>query len=187
MDESPKQLIGHTRKPLPMSAGGEQKCDYEYERLGVCNIFLVSEPLAGYRKVKITTNKCKTDWAEFMEEIAQAYPQAEKITLVMDNLGTHTPGALYERFEPIKAKQIWDRFEFVYTPKHGSWLNMAEIELNVLNNQCLDRRIRTIEEVREESEAWEKARNGHKKKINWQFTTEDARIKLKRLYPSYES
>lgn len=186
MDESPKQLIGDTRKPVPMSEGHDRKCDYEYERLGVCNVFLASEPLAGYRKVKITSNKCKTDWAEFIEEIAGNYPDAEKITLVMDNLGTHTPGAFYERFKPAKAKQIWDRFEFVYTPKHGSWLNMAEIELNVLNNQCLGRRIRTIEEVCKESEAWELARNGHKKKINWQFTTDDARIKLKRLYPSYD-
>lgn len=185
MDESPKQLIGETRTPVPMKEGHEQKCDYEYERLGVCNIFLANEPLAGYRKVKITENKCKGDWAEFVKEIAETYPDAEKITLVMDNLGTHTPGALYERFNPAEAKQIWDRFEFVYTPKHGSWLNMAEIELNVLNNQCLGRRIPTIEKVRTESEAWEQARNGFNKKINWQFTTEDARIKLKRLYPSY--
>lgn len=186
MDESPKQLIGETRMPVPMIEGHEQKCDYEYERLGVCNIFLANEPLAGYRKVKITETKCKGDWAEFVKEIAETYPNAEKITLVMDNLGTHTPGALYERFNPAEAKRIWDRFEFVYTPKHGSWLNMAEIELNVLNNQCLGRRIPTIEKVRKESEAWELARNGFNKKINWQFTTEDARIKLKRLYPSYD-
>lgn len=187
MDESPKQLIGETHVPIPMSKGHDRKCDYEYERLGVCNIFLANEPLAGFRTVKITDKKCKVDWAEFIKEIAdEHYPEAELITLVMDNLGTHTPGALYERYEAAEAKRILDRFEFVFTPKHGSWLDMAEIELNVLNNQCLSQRIGTIEKVREEVEAWETARNGFTKKINWQFTTEKARIKLKRLYPSYE-
>lgn len=188
MDESPKQLIGETRVPIPMSKGHDRKCDYEYERLGVCNIFLANEPLAGFRTVKTTDKKCKVDWAEFIKEIAdENYPEAELITLVMDNLGTHTAGALYERYEPKEAKRILDRFEFVYTPKHGSWLDMAEIELNVLNNQCLGKRIGSIEEVRKEVEAWELARNGLNKKINWQFTTEKARIKLKRLYPSYDS
>ena len=187
MDESPKQLIGETRVPIPMSKGHDLKCDYEYERLGVCNIFLANEPLAGFRTVKITDKKCKVDWAEFIKEISdEHYPEAELITLVMDNLGTHTPGAFYERYEPAEAKRILDRFEFVFTPKHGSWLDMAEIELNVLNNQCLGRRIGSIEEVRDEVEAWELARNGLDKKINWQFTTEKARIKLKRLYQSYD-
>lgn len=187
MDESPKQLIGETRVSIPMSKGHDRKCDYEYERFGVCNIFLVNEPLKGFRKVKVTTKKCKVDWAEFIKEIADnLYPEVDKITLVMDNLGTHTAGALYERFEPIEAKRIWDRFEFIYTPKHGSWLNMAEIELNVLNNQCLPRRINTIEKVVDQAKAWEIARNGFKKKINWQFTTNMARNKLKRLYPSYD-
>jgi len=187
MDESPKQLIGETRVPIPMSKGHDRKCDYEYERLGMCNIFLANEPLAGFRKVKITDRKCKTDWAEFIKEIAdEHYPETEVITLVMDNFGTHTPGAFYERFEPAEAKRILDRFEFVYTPKHGSWLDMAEIELNVLNNQCLGRRIDSIDKVRDEVEAWEKSRNGLEKKINWQFTTDKARIKLKRLYPSYD-
>ena len=187
MDESPKQLIGETRVPIPMSKGYDRKCDYEYERLGMCNIFLANEPLAGFRKVKITDRKCKTDWAEFIKEIAdEHYPETEVITLVMDNFGTHTPGAFYERFEPAEAKRILDRFEFVYTPKHGSWLDMAEIELNVLNNQCLGRRIDSIDKVRDEVEAWEKSRNGLEKKINWQFTTDKARIKLKRLYPSYD-
>jgi hypothetical protein len=130
----------------------------------------------------------KTDWAEFIRGIADTYyPDANKITLVMDNLGTHTPGALYERFEPKEAKRIWDRFEFVYTPKHGSWLNMAEIELNVLNNQCLGRRIGNVEIVRHEVGVWEIDRNNMDKKIHWQFTTTDARIKLIRLYPSYHS
>jgi hypothetical protein len=187
MDESPKQLIGETRVPIPMSKGHDRKCDYEYERLGVCNIFLANEPLAGFRTVKITDKKCKVDWAEFIKEIAdEHYPEAEVITLVMDNLGTHTPGAFYDRFEPAEAKRILDRFEFVFTPKHGSWLDMAEIELNVLNNQCLGRRIDSIDKVRSEVEAWEKSRNGFNKKINWQFNTDKARIKLKRLYPSYE-
>ncbi len=186
MDESPKQMIGETRVPIPMIKGHARKCDFEYERLGVCNIFLANEPLAGFRTVKITSNKCKVDFAKFIKEIAdEHYPEAELITLVMDNLGTHTAGAFYERFEPVEAKRILDRFEFVYTPKHGSWLNMAEIELNVLNNQCLGRRIGKIEEVKDEVKAWEQARNGFDKKINWQFTTDKARIKLKRLYPSY--
>jgi len=188
MDESPKQLIGETRLPIPMEKGHDCKCDYEYQRLGVCNIFLACEPLAGFRKFKITESKCKVDWAEFIKEIADShYPDANKITLVMDNLGTHTPGALYERFEPAEAKRIWDRFEFVYTPKHGSWLNMAEIELNVLNNQCLGRRISKVETVRNEVIAWENDRNNLDKKIKWQFTTADARVKLTRLYPSYHS
>ncbi len=188
MDESPKQLIGETRVPIPMSKGHDRKCDYEYERLGVCNIFLANEPLSGFRTVKITDRKCKVDWAEFIKEIAdEHYPEAKLITLVMDNLGTHTPGAFYERFEPAEAKRILDRFEFVFTPKHGSWLDMAEIELNVLNNQCLGRRIDSIEKVRDEVEAWGKSRNGLEKKINWQFTTDKARIKLRRLYPSYDS
>jgi hypothetical protein len=187
MDESPKQLIGETRVPIPMSKGHDRKCDYEYQRFGVCNIFLANEPLAGFRTVKITDKKCKVDWAEFMKEIAdEHYPEAELITLVMDNLGTHTSGAFYERYEPAEAKRILDRFEFVYTPKHGSWLDMAEIELNVLNNQCLAQRIDSIEKVRAEVEAWEKARNALNKKINWQFTTDKARIKLRRLYPSYD-
>ena len=137
--------------------------------------------------MKITGRKCKVDWAEFIKEIAdEHYPEAKVITLVMDNLGTHTPGAFYERFKPVEAKRILDRFEFVFTPKHGSWLDMAEIELNVLNNQCLGRRIDTIDKVRGEVEAWEKARNGLNKEINWQFTTDKARIKLRRLYPSYD-
>ena len=187
MDESPKQLIGETRVPIPMSKGHDRKCDYEYERLGMCNIFLANEPLAGFRKVKITDRKCKVDWAEFIKEIAdEHYPETEIITLVMDNFGTHTPGAFYERYEPAEAKRILDRFEFVFTPKNGSWLDMAEIELNVLNNQCLGRRIGSIDKVRDEVEAWEKSRNGLEKKINWQFTTDKARIKLRRLYPSYD-
>ena len=187
MDESPKQLIAETRTPIPASPGRPYRSDYEYKRCGVCNIFMASEPLAGKRIVKITERKTKRDWALFLEEIADHYQEAEKITLVMDNLNTHTPGALYETFCPDKAKALWDRFEFVYTPKHGSWLNMAEIELNVLIGQCLGRRIGNIEEVKREVSAWQKHRNNKEAKVNWQFTADDARIKLSRLYPILDS
>ncbi|OKY74221.1 MAG: IS630 family transposase [Desulfobulbaceae bacterium DB1] len=187
MDESPKQLIGETRCPIPASPGQPARHDYEYCRRGVCNIFLACEPLAGKRMVTITERKTKPDWALFLEEIASQYNNAEKITLVMDNLNTHEPGSLYETFAPEKAKALWDRFEFVYTPKHGSWLNMAEIELNVLTGQCLDRRIDDIEVVRKEVRAWQETRNNRDAKVNWQFTAKDARIKLARLYPTLNS
>lgn len=187
MDESPKQLIGEVRAPVPAAPGQPAKQDYEYRRVGVCNIFLACEPLAGKRRVTITERKTKRDWAVFLERIAGHYSNADKITLVMDNLNTHEPGALYEAFPPEKAKALWDRFEFVYTPKHGSWLNMAEIELNVLTGQCLNRRIDDIEVVRKEVNAWQKHRNNRQAKVNWQFTTKDARIKLSRLYPTLES
>jgi len=184
MDESPKQLIRETKHPIKARPGSLEKFDYEYVRCGVCNIFLASEPLAGKRYVKITERKTKTDWAYFIEEIARKYPNAEKIILIMDNYSTHKGGSLYEAFEPEKAKKLWDRFQFVYTPIHGSWLNMAEIELNVLNGQCLNRRIDKITTIAKECEAWQNNRNNKNAEINWQFTTENARIKLKRLYPS---
>jgi len=184
MDESPKQLIAETKVPIPASPGQPVKHDYEYRRCGVCNVFLACEPLAGKRMVKVTERKTKQDWSCFLEEIAGQYKSAEKITLIMDNLNTHNPGSLYETFEPNKARAIWDRFEFVYTPKHGSWLNMAEIELNVLTGQCLKRRIDDIEVVRQEALAWQEFRDNKNAKVNWQFTTEDARIKLYRLYPT---
>ena len=184
MDESPKQLIAESKGPILVSPGQPAKHDYEYRRCGVCNIFLACEPLAGKRMVKISERKTKQDWAFFLKDIAGQYKTAKKITLVMDNLNTHTPGSLYETFSPDQAKALWDRFEFVYTPKHGSWLNMAEIELNVLNGQCLNRRIDAIEVVRRESLAWQEFRNNKGAKVNWQFTTEDARIKLTRLYPT---
>ena len=186
MDESPKQLIAETKTPIPAAPGRPYRSDYEYRRCGVCNIFMASEPLAGKRIVKITERKTKSDWAMFLEEIAEQYQEAERITLVMDNLNTHTPGAFYETFCPDKAKALWDRFEFVYTPKHGSWLNMAEIELNVLISQCLGRRIDNIEEIKQEVSAWQKHRDNKKAKVNWQFSAEDARIKLSRLYPTLE-
>ena len=186
MDESPKQLIGETRIGSPMKPGQEKREDYEYVRKGTCNIFMVNEPLAGKRHVKVTERKTKQDWAILVKEIADdLYPGAERIILVMDNLNTHTPGALYEAFKPAEAKRILDRFEFVFTPKHGSWLNMAEIELNVLNNQCLSRRIDNTEEIRCQTTAWMNHRNNKDAKINWQFTTKESRIKLKRLYPSF--
>ncbi len=187
MDESPKQLIKETRKPIQAFPGQLARHDYEYERCGVCNIFMANEPLAGKRFVQITERKTKTQWAHFIDKIAENYPEAEKIILVMDNLNTHNPGALYETFNPEKAKKLWDRFEFVYTPKHGSWLNMAEIELNVLNGQCLKRRIGDISLVKSEVEAWQNHRNNKDARISWQFTTEKARVKLKRLYPTYEA
>ena len=187
MDESPKQLIGEKKIPIPALPGQPAKYDYEYKRCGVCNIFMACEPLAGKRMVKITERKTKQDWSYFLEEIAAQYENAEKITLVMDNLNTHSPGSFYETFQPNKAKALWDRFEFVYTPKHGSWLNMAEIELNVLTGQCLNRRIDNIEDVRKETEAWQEFRNNKNSKVNWQFTADDARIKLSRLYPTLES
>ncbi len=186
MDESPKQLIGEIKTPISAKPGSCAKYDYEYKRNGVCNIFMACEPLAGKRLVKITQKKTKIDWAYFLAEIAEYYSDAEKITLVMDNLNTHTPGSLYEAFQPAKAKQLWDRYDFVFTPKHGSWLNMAEIELNVLISQCLSRRIDNIEEVQRETAAWQEYRNNKNSKVNWQFTTDDARIKLARLYPSVE-
>lgn len=186
MDESPKQLIGETKIPIPASVGTAAKYDYEYKRNGVCNIFMACEPLAGKRMVKITERKTKKDWSYFIAEIAEEYKIAEKITLVMDNLNTHTPGSLYETFPPNEAKKLWDKFEFVYTPKHGSWLNMAEIELNVLIGQCLNRRIDNIEDVKTETAAWQKFRNNKIAKVNWQFTTSDSRIKLSRLYPTLD-
>ena len=179
MDESPKQLIAETRITDKLK-DGTKLIDYEYSRKGVCNIFIANEPLAGKRFVKITERKTKKDWATFIKEIADNYQGAKKITLVMDNLNTHKASSFYEAFAPEKAKQIWDRFEFVFTPKHGNWLNMAEIELNVLNGQCLNRRIDTIEKVEQEVKAWQEHRNNKKSKINWRFTTENSRIKLKK-------
>lgn len=148
MDETPRQLIKETRQVIPCAPGQPERHDYEYERCGVYNIFLACEPLARKRLVKATERKTKLDWAQFLGELAQQYPDAEKITLVMDNLNTHKPGSLYEALPPAQAKRLWDRFEFVYTPKHGSWLNMAEIELNVLIRQCLSGRMESLRQSR---------------------------------------
>jgi len=187
MDESPRQLIRETRLPLPSRPGVVERYDYEYERCGVCSIFMAVEPLASKRSVQIKERRTKTDWALFLKDIAGCYDRAEKITLVMDNLNTHVPGSLYEAFPPAVAKALWDRFEFVYTPKHGSWLNVAEIELRVLIQQCLNRRIGTLKEMRTAACAWEKRRDNAPSRINWQFTTDDARIKLRRLYPTFQT
>lgn len=187
MDESPRQLIDEVKTPIAGAPGRPARYDYEYKRHGVCNVFMANEPLAGKRIVKVTERKTKQDWALFVAEIAEYYRDAEKITLVMDNLNTHKPGSLYERFMPDQAKKLWDRFDFVYTPKHGSWLNMAEIELNVLIRQCLNRRIADMSTVATEVDAWQNHRDTRNAMINWQFTTKDARIKLKRLYPTLQA
>lgn len=187
MDETPRQLIRETRTPLPTRPGQPARHDYEYERCGVANVFMATEPLAGKRMTKVTERKRKVDWAQFVDDIARHYPDAEKITLVMDNLSTHAPGAFYEAFAPAQAQALWDRFELVYTPKHGSWLNVAEIELNVMIRQCLARRIDNRDKLREEVAAWQAHRDQLKAKVNWQFTTQDARVKLKRLYPTFDA
>jgi len=184
MDESPKQLIEEVAS-TPISPGQEARVDYEYIRHGMINIFIANEPLKGNRLVEVTEFKTKKDWARFVKRISdEMYPEAKKIKLVMDNFKTHDASAFYEIFQPEEAKRLMDRFEFVFTPKHGSWLNMAEIELHVLNGQCLNRRIDSIEKIITEVNAWQDYRNNKNSKINWQFTTKDARIKLKRLYPS---
>ena len=184
MDESPKQLIEEVASTA-MKPGQETRIDYEYIRHGMVNIFMANEPLRGKRMVEITAFKTKKDWAIFLKRIAsEMYPEAEKIRLVMDNFKTHDASAFYETFVPEEAKKLLDRFEFIYTPKHGSWLNMAEIEFHVLNGQCLKRPISTIEQIKEEVQAWQDHRNNKDATINWQFTTHDARIKLKRLYPT---
>jgi DDE superfamily endonuclease len=187
MDETSKQLIRETRAPLPATPGQPLRHDSEYERCGVCNLFLFFEPLTGWREVTVTARRTRTDWADAIRNLVDVhYPHAEKIVLVLDNLNTHTPGSLYEAFPPAEAKRLTDKLEIHYTPKHGSWLNMAEIELSILSRQCLDRRIDTAPELQAEATAWEERRNQKGATIDWRFTTADARIKLRRLYPSYQ-
>jgi hypothetical protein len=186
-DETSKQLIGESRLPLPAQPGQPERYDYEYVRNGVANIFMFCAPLHNWRHVKVTEHRTKQDWAQCMRELVDVYfPDAIQVRLVEDNLNTHDPSALYEVFEPAEAKRILDRLEFHYTPKHGSWLNMAEIELSVLSGQCLDQRIPDLPCLAHEVAAWEADRNTAKATVNWRFTTADARIKLKRLYPSLE-
>jgi hypothetical protein len=185
VDEASKQLVGEVRSPLPMEPGKPERFDSHYRRNGTCNLFLCCEPLRGRRYVKVTARRTKIDFAELICELVDVhYPEAEKIVLVMDNLNTHTPGSLYDAFEPAEAKRLSDRLEIHYTPKHGSWLNIAECELSVLSSQCTDRRIADDKTLRREVDAWQQERNAKKVTVDWQFTTEDARIKLKRLYPS---
>ena len=187
LDESSKQLLKETRIPLPVKPGHPQYYDYEYERNGVCNLFMLSEPLAGWRHVEVTDRRTKLDYARIIKYLVdERYPYAQRITLVQDNLNTHVPSALYEAFQPAEAKRILDKLEFHYTPKHGSWLNIAEIELSVLTRQCLDQRIPDKQSLQQQVAAWSAERNAKATVVNWRFTTEDARIKLKRLYPSIE-
>ena len=183
-DEHPMQLIAETRLPLPAKPGQPERYDYEYKRNGTRNLFMFFEPLGGWRHVKVTAQRTKLDFAECMRDLVDDFfPDADKIVLVLDNLNTHTPASLYEAFEPVEAKRILDRLEFHYTPKHGSWLDMAEIEIGVLIEQCLDDRIPDEETLCCEIAAWQQTRNDQRATVNWQFTTTDARTKLKRLYP----
>jgi len=187
LDETSKQLIGETRIPVPAYPGQPARYDYEYKRNGVANLFMMFEPLVGKRHVKVTQRRTKIDWAYCVREMVdQIYPDAEQIVLVMDNLNTHNKSSLYEAFEPAEAKRIADKLEIHYTPKHGSWLDMAEIELGILARQCLSRRIDNMEQLKDEVAAWQIIRNTAEAKVNWRFTNKDARIKLKRLYPSIE-
>lgn len=187
MDETTKQLLADGQVPLPAKPGHPERYDYEYEREGVANLFMFFEPLAGKRHVKVTDHRTKKDWAEAMRELSDVYyPDAEVIVVVLDNLNTHSPASFYEAFEPEEAKRLVNRFEFHHTPKHGSWLNMAEIELSVLSRQCLAGRIPNKTILASEVSAWEIDRNLAVVKVHWRFTTADARIKLKRLYPKIE-
>jgi hypothetical protein len=184
MDESNKQLVGEVHAPLAPAPGRGQINDHEYVRNGVAEIFLEVEPLGGRRHVAITEHRTRKDWAVFVKGMLdQRYPQATQVRLVMDNLNTHSAASLYEAFEPEEARRLARRLEIHYTPKHGSWLNVAEIELSALNSQCLNRRIPNIELMRKEVAAWQEDRNNRATPIDWRFTTEDARIKLKRIYP----
>jgi hypothetical protein len=185
MDEICKQLIKETRKLLPMKPGERERYDFEYEREGMRNLFLACEPLKGKRYVKVTERRTKRDWAEFIREVVDVhYRSAKKVVLIMDNLNTHVLYAFYEVFDPEEARRLIEKLEIHYTPKHGSWLNMAEIELSVLSGQCLDRRIGCEHELKQEVSKWQEKRNNQEIKVNWHFTAQDARIKLKRLYPS---
>ena len=187
MDEIPCQLIGETRKPIPCKPGRPKIYDYEYVRNGTCEIFMFVAPLKGWRRAEVTERRTRKDWAKQIKKMVDVdFPEAKKIKLVMDNLDTHTIGSLYETFPPEEAKRIRDKLEIHYTPKHGSWLNMAEIENNVLINHGLSNRVPTLEQMKKEVKAWNKDRNQNTKTINWRFTTNEARIKLKHLYPLFE-
>jgi hypothetical protein len=185
LDEKSKQLLADVREPVPAEKGRPGRQDYEYERKGTANLFIVSEPLRGWRHVSVTERRTKIDWAHCVKELVDVhYPHAERIVVVMDNLNTHTPAALYEAFDPVEARRLCEKLEIHYTPKHGSWLNMAEIELSVLGRQCLaDRRISERGTLAGEVAAWEAERNAVESSIDWRFTSADARIKLKHLYP----
>jgi hypothetical protein len=185
MDEISKQLLADSRPPLPMKPGKPERYDYEYVRHGTANTFMFFAPLLSWRHLKVTAQRTRTDWAEAMREVIDVYfPDAETVVVVMDNLNTHGPASFYEAFEPAEARRLAAKLEIHYTPKHGSWLNMAEIELSVFDRQCLDRRLPNQATVAQEATAWENERNTAAMTVDWRFTTADARIKLKRLYPS---
>lgn len=185
LDETSKTLHAEAREPEPVAPGKPAREDYEYIREGTANLFLWFEPLRGKREVKVTERRTRRDWAELIRELVdEHYPEAEKVVLVMDNLNTHTPGALYETFAPAEARRIAEKLEIHYTPKHGSWLNMAEIELSVLTRQCLGQRLPSREHLGREVSAWTSDRNARAAKMQWQFTAADARVKLKHLYPT---
>jgi hypothetical protein len=188
LDEASKQLVGEAVQPVPAAPAAPARFDYEYVRNGTANLFMVSEPLLGWRALLVTERRTAKDFAEVVRWLVEdIHPDAEKVVLVLDNLNTHTPASLYEAFEPERARRMIERLEIHYTPKHGSWLNMAEIELSVLARQCLDRRIESSDELRREVSAWEEERNERQVGVNWQFTTADARIKLRKLYPVIQS
>jgi hypothetical protein len=188
MDEQPVQLIKETRQPLPAAPGQPEKVDYEYERNGTANIFLFTEPLQGTRHVHVTEQRTAVDWATEIRDLLEVrYPEATRVRLVCDNLNTHGMGSLYEAFPPEQAHRLASRLEIHHTPKHGSWLNIAEIELSALTMQCLDRRLPDMATLIEETKQWEQRRNESQKGVDWQFSTQDARIKLKRLYPQTQS
>jgi len=185
MDESSKQHLKETRQPIPAKPGSVEKYDTEYERNGVSNIFMFFEPLEGRRHVAVTNHRTALDWAHQIRKLVDdMYPRAKRITLVMDNLNTHTGASLYKAFPPEEARRILDKLEIHYTPKHGSWLNMAEIELSVLSRQCLDRRIPDQDALKREVATWQENRNASARPMKWRFTNEDARVKLKKLYPT---
>jgi len=185
LDETSRQLLGEVTPPHPLAPGRPARQDYEYQRGGVRNLFLVTEPLAGWRQVMVSGRRTRIDWAHCIKDLVDVhYPDAQQIVLVQDNLNPHTPASLYEAFAPAEAKRLADRLELHYTPKHGSWLNMAEIELAMLAQQCLDRRLADRATLEREVAAWQAARNRAGRGVNWRFTTEDARIKLKHLYPT---
>lgn len=185
MDEVAKQLLRETRAPLPAAPGYPARGDFEYERGGVMNIFLFCEPLQGRRWTEVTARRTRVDWAHQIQHLVDVcYPTATRIVLVMDNLNTHSPASLYEAFSPAEAKRLLDKLEIHHTPKHGSWLNMAEIELSVLSRQCLDQRVPDVATLTRAVAAWQQQRNHTSRPVNWRFTTDDARIRLRRLYPS---
>ena len=188
IDETNKHLVGEVVQPIPAEPGQPERFDYEYVRNGTANLFMICEPLVGWRHVMVTERRTAVDFAEVLRWLAEdVYGEAEKIVLVLDNLNTHTLASLYQAFEPEQARRIAERFEVHHTPKHGSWLNVAEIELAVLARQCLDRRIESTDELWKELESWEDERNDQQIGVNWRFTTADARIKLKRLYPAAQN